>query len=134
MSYNVDTDLDGSVSTVKSGWDLSTYHIYVLTSECSFSCGTLLPSIMKDRRDLSSRKVASINIIGKKSGGGTGFVISSGTGDGAIFDTSSCLELTYTDFSSFEYGVEPDLELEHSVFYDDTSMYNALKKTYSSNF
>src|SRR5574344_453843 len=125
VSYNVDTDLDGSVSTV-TDWDLSSYHIYVLTSEFSFSCGNMFPSMMKGQRDNGTLNVASIQIIGKKSGGGAGSVLQTGTGDGAMFNTSSCYEAIYPDGTSIDGGIPVDLDLEHSVFYDNTAMYNAL--------
>jgi hypothetical protein len=133
VSYDVDTDLDGSVSTV-TDWDLSSLHVYVLTSECSFSCGNLFPEIMKEQRDNGMLNVASIQIIGKQSGGGGAIVLPAGTGDGALFSTSSAREMTYTDGTSIDGGVPVDLKLEHSVFYNDTAMYNALHDKYTTNF
>jgi hypothetical protein len=132
--YDVDTDLNGSATDVDSSWDLSKYHVYVLTSEFSFSCGNLLPSIMKDQRDTGVKNVASINLIGQTSGGGAGAVMVFGTGDGAGLRTSSAFELIYSDGNSVDAGVVPDLPLDYSIFYNDTEMYNALKKEYGANF
>ena len=134
-SYNVDIDLDGAALS-NTGMDLSSYHVYVLTSESSFSCGNLFPSIMKDQRnsDMSAGNAASIALIGKKTGGGAGVVLAAGTGDGALFNTSSCFELLRKDGTSVDVGVEPDLELGHDVFYDDGKMLAALENKYSGNF
>jgi C-terminal processing protease CtpA/Prc len=108
--------------------------VYVLTSEFSFSCGNLLPSIMKDQRYTGVKNVASINLIGQTSGGGAGAVMVFGTGDGAGLRTSSAFELIYSDGNSVDAGVVPDLPLDYSIFYNDTEMYNALKKEYGTNF
>lgn len=132
--YDVDTDLNGSAADVDSSWDLSKYHVYVLTSEFSFSCGNLFPSIMSDQRGTGAKNVASINLIGQTSGGGAGAVMVSGTGDGAGIRTSSCFELIYSNGDSVDAGVAPDLTLDHSVYYDDTEMYKALKAEYGANF
>jgi hypothetical protein len=134
-SYNVDIDLDGDASS-NTGMDLSSYHIYVLTSESSFSCGNLFPSILKDQRssDMSAGNAASIALIGKKTGGGAGVVLAAGTGDGALFNMSSCFELFTKGGTSVDGGVEPDLELGHDVFYDDGKMLTALETNYSENF
>ncbi len=114
---------------VKSG-----YNFYVLTSEASFSCGNAFPAQCKYQN--------LAKIIGKQSGGGAAVVKNTQTADGALFHTSSALELCAVDsegnYICIDGGVPVDLEISYENFYSGETtyqnLYEILKKEYSENF
>ncbi len=62
VQYITDRDFDGELTYDDLNPDYSMFNYAVLTSTCSFSCGNLFPSAMKD---------AGYMILGEQSGGGT---------------------------------------------------------------
>ncbi|MBR5514416.1 MAG: hypothetical protein IKV85_10610 [Ruminococcus sp.] len=73
----------------------------VITSNMSFSCGNLFPSIAREN---------GIMLMGEKSGGGACAINVHVTADGMPFILSSGLCLTDKDFNSIDLGIAPDYE------------------------
>ena len=109
--YQFDANLDGSFDTDDSVADKN---LYCLVSPLSFSCGNLVPSILKE-----SHKVT---ILGKTSGGGSCLVLGMTTALGTCFQISSPLNMAYVKngtYYSSESGVEPDAAIDKPAhFYD----------------
>lgn len=86
--------------------NISDLNLYCLISPVSFSCGNLVPALLK-----ASGKVT---IVGKSSTGG-GCVVRHGvTADGTLFDISSPKQLATVKngtYYSVDQGVEPDIPL-----------------------
>ena len=99
------------------------YNFYILTSEYSFSCGSLLPAICKTTN--------CAKIIGKQSGGGACSVNQSNDTLGSTYQISSpyCLMYKLNDkYIDDDKGVEVDYELDSSYWYDITKLNNKLKE------
>lgn len=85
---------------------LSTYNknIYCLTSKSSFSCGNLIPSILKDTKKAT--------LIGQTTGGVTCAVFSISTADGTILNISGPYQLSSVkngSYYSIDQGITPDV-------------------------
>lgn len=94
---------DSLMSMINAGRDLKLYCVY---SNSSFSCGNLLPCILKE-----SGKVA---MIGKTSGGGACVVGYVTAADGSSMTISSVYQLCSTvngSYNSIEYGAVPDFSI-----------------------
>lgn len=79
------------------------YNLICLTSPVSFSCGNLVPSVLKNSHE--------VMMMGQTSGGGTCIVQHLTTADGSILQISSSQLMSYTKNGSFyeiDRGVEPD--------------------------
>ncbi len=75
----------------------------VLTSDVSFSCGNLFPSILKDN---------GIPVIGETSGGGSCAIQAMCTADGFCFQISSFrARLNTLDGENIDTGVTPDIQI-----------------------
>ena len=84
--------------------ELTGYDLYCLTSPVSFSCGNLVPSVLKNSNN--------VTILGKTSGGGACVVLHASTADGAFFQMSGPYCISYTKNGSFydvDQGVTPDV-------------------------
>lgn len=92
------------------------FNIYLLTSDCSFSCGNAFPCL--------AQKLGCAKIIGQKSGGGECAVAIHYLPNGEYVYHSSNLHLGYYDsntnvFTGFENGAQPDIKVDnYSDFYD----------------
>ena len=92
------------------------FNIYLLTSDCSFSCGNAFPCL--------AQKLGCAKVIGKKSGGGECAVAVHYLPNGEYVYHSSNLHLGYYDsdntlFTGFENGAQPDISISnYSDFYD----------------
>lgn len=118
-NYGIDIDLDGDFDeddTVEA--QKFTFDISVLTSSRSFSCGNLLPSVLKE---------FGCKIIGQKSGGGSCSLYFSSTAEGITQYHSSFNCLTNNSGNNIDSGVDLDFEipittsdsgLDYSKFYD----------------
>ncbi len=97
---------------------LDGYNLYCMISPVSFSCGNLVPSVLK-----SSHKVT---ILGQTSGGGACAVMHASTADGAFFQFSSPYCLSFLKNGSFydiDQGVTPDIFIrDFSTMYDREAM------------
>ena len=104
---NLDRKFDDSDNLLK-------YNLFCMTSPNSFSCGNLVPSVLKN-----SHRVTN---IGQTSGGGACIVHFMSTADGCPFQMSGPLRLSYTKNGSFydiDQGVEPDFVIANpKLFYD----------------
>ncbi len=115
LHYSVDTNLDGKFDTkdVKSN-----YKFYVLTSNYSFSCANLFPTVCKENN--------LAKIIGEKSGGGACVVRSTTTADGVACQISGIARLSTKQadgsFKDNDDGIQPDYTLERAYFYDNKSL------------
>lgn len=82
---------------------LGKYNLVCLTSPVSFSCGNLVPSVLKNSHEVIT--------MGQTSGGGTCIVRHLTTADGSILQLSSSMLMSYTKNGSFyeiDQGVVPD--------------------------
>lgn len=97
------------------------YDFYVLTSDISFSCGNAFPAQCK-YQDLAK-------IVGIQSAGGASVVKNTQSADGALFRTSSAMEMVAFDGSEcicVDAGVPVDLEIPREKFYSGTTLYQDL--------
>ncbi|MBR3308042.1 MAG: hypothetical protein IKI75_12430 [Lachnospiraceae bacterium] len=110
-SFRADANLDGVFNEQDS---LLGYNLYCLTSPNSFSCGNLVPCVLKN--------TGRVTMLGITSGGGTCIVMPFSTADGTLLQTSGCRRLSYMKNGALydiDQGVEPHYMItipEH--FYD----------------
>ncbi len=122
-SFRADANLDGKYDEKDSLLD---YNLYCLTSPSSFSCGNLMPSVLK-----SSGRA---RIIGEQSGGGACVVMPFSTADGTILQISSPNRLSYMKNGSIydiDQGIEPDYVIDKPEhFYDRAKLTNYINSLY----
>ncbi len=97
------------------------YDFYVLTSDFSFSCGNAFPAQCKYQ--------GLAKVIGVQSGGGASVVKNTQSADGALFRTSSAMEMVAFDNGSpicVDAGVPVDLEIPREKFYSGATLYQDL--------
>ena len=108
-TYEVDRNLDGKFDEKDAE---VVYHLNfaVLTSSYSFSCGNLLPSLLKDY---------GIPVLGKQSGGGSCCVLfnPSADGFGYRYSTHRC-RLVNKNGENIDGGIAPTYELEAADFFN----------------
>lgn len=91
-------------------------HIYGLTTLCSFSCGNLLPNLLKQSH--------AVSLIGQRTGGGACVAENSSNADGGIYRISGDKMLCNSingSFYNIDSGVEPDYYLQNPASYYDRS-------------
>jgi hypothetical protein len=92
---------------------ISDKNIFILTSPASFSCGNLVPAVL--------RSTNKVTLLGRASGGGTCVVYPSCSADGTTFQFSGPMKLCTVKngtFYSVDQGVSPDYVIEKkSDFY-----------------
>ena len=92
------------------------FNIYLLTSDCSFSCGNAFPCYAQNAKD--------VTIIGQKSGGGECAVGIHYLPNGEYVYHSSNLHFGYynrndEEFIGYESGAEPDIKIDnYADFYN----------------
>lgn len=110
-NYSVDVNLDGVFDERDT---ISSKNLYCIVSPSSFSCGNLVPSLLK----ASGR----VTILGRPSGGGACAVHNAVAADGTRFQISSPYRLSTVKngtYYSVDEGVEPDIVLTKTEsFYD----------------
>lgn len=123
ISYKADINFDHEFNEEDS---ISDKNLYCLVSPVSFSCGNLVPAILK-----ASNKAT---IIGKPSSGGGCVVHHGSTADGTAFTISDSKQMTTVKNGSYygiDHGVEPDIPLTKiESFYNRTELVqyiNAIK-------
>lgn len=111
QNFRIDANLDRKFDEKDSLLD---YHLFCLTSPKSFSCGNLVPSVLKNSH--------MVTMLGQTSGGGSCVVHPITTADGSVFQISGQTRLAYMKNGSFydiDQGVEPDFIIPTpKQFYD----------------
>ena len=105
------------------------FNFYILTSDCSFSCGNAFPCFAKTNH--------SAKIIGQKSGGGECAVAIHFLPNSQYVYHSSNLHLGYYNdenrtFTGFESGAEVDIEIENLDEFYDIELLNAKVSAYQN--
>ena len=125
ITYEVDCNFDGVFDDKdKEVWKNYNLKYGVLTSDVSFSCANLFPSLMKD---------LGFPIIGEKSGGGACAVQQFITPEGLQFHMSSSLaRLTDKNWQNIDPGIEPTNPIDvssgdYSKFYDVATISDIMK-------
>lgn len=119
VHYEVDLNRDGDITSDDTF--ANDYDFFLLTSNFSFSCANMFPTIIKDK--------GLATIIGETSGGGECIVGMLSTAHGCILRNSSNRQGGHWDSSESKFigndnGITPDYSLERSKFYDDSELYN----------
>ncbi len=106
----IDIDLDGDFDDddISETEKFKALNIGVLTSSYAFSCGNLLPCLLKE---------AGYKIIGEKTGGGSCTIKLETTADGLVYVHSSYDCIATNKGENVDSGVEPDFEI--SVYGED---------------
>lgn len=121
-TFEVDRNLDGKFDEKDKDVKLK-MNIGVLISTFSFSCGNLLPSLLKDY---------GICLLGKKSGGGSCAVLYSPSADGFGYTYSSHrVRLNNLKGENIDEGIEPDYPLEVDEFFDIPTIGKLIEEFYS---
>ncbi len=110
-----DRNFDGVIDDGDDAVDFSDMHFAVLTSGYSFSCGNILPSLMKD---------AGFMVLGEQSGGGACCLARKQTADGVVFSISAHFKFVNSRGESVDDGVPVDRSLlrtndDGSLNYED---------------
>ncbi|MBO4267171.1 MAG: hypothetical protein J5910_08290 [Lachnospiraceae bacterium] len=111
QNYRIDANLDRKFDEKDS---LSGHNLFCLISPKSFSCGNLVPSVLKNSH--------TVTMIGQTSGGGSCAVLAASTADGNTFQISGPLCMSYMKNGSFydiDQGVDPDFILANPDLYYD---------------
>ncbi len=121
--YKVDSNLDGVIDNndfLREGLNK-----YVLTSRASFSCGNLVPALLKE---------GGVTVIGETTGGGSCVVYQSVTANGTFFQMSGPTEIcTYKNgrLISVDDGVTPDYKItSYEKYFDRESLVSWIKTLY----
>lgn len=132
-TYIADVNLDGVFDSNKENVllkedTINDKNLFCLISPLSFSCGNLVPAMLK-----SSRKVT---IIGDTSAGGTCFVQPSSAADGTIFRMSSKYQISDEQNGSLydvDRGVEPHYRINQPAKFYDIEEISALVNSINAN-
>jgi C-terminal processing protease CtpA/Prc len=121
-SYEVDRNLDGKVDEKDKDVKLK-MNIGVLISSYSFSCGNLLPALLKDY---------GICLLGMKSGGGSCCVLYNPSADGFGYRYSTHrARLNNLKGQNIDAGIEPDYQLEPDEFFDIEKVGKLIEQFYA---
>ena len=121
-SYEVDRNLDGQFDEKDKAvkYDLN---FGLVISSFSFSCGNMLPGLLKDY---------GIPLFGKQSGGGSCCVLFSPSADGFGYRYSTHRSrMTDTKFVNIDSGITPHYELAIEEFFDIEKIGKLIEKHYS---
>ena len=121
-SYDVDRNLDGKFDEKDKDVKLN-MNIGVLISSCSFSCGNMLPALLKDY---------GICLLGKQSGGGSCCVLFNPSADGFGYRYSTHrTRLNNLKGENIDEGIKPDYELDFNDFFDIPKVGKLIEKFYA---
>ncbi len=130
-TYLVDVNCDGvydEANNPESSADsVKDKKLFCLVSPCSFSCGNMVPAMLK----ASDR----VTILGVVSGGGTGCVQQSSAADGTTFRMSSKWVMSVRKNGSnydIDKGVEPHYYINDPANFYDAATIDALVKNINS--
>ena len=129
IDINLDGEFDELDAQVANSFD---FNYGVLTSECAFSCGNLLPSNLKD---------LGYKILGEKSGGGSCAISIETTAEGIPYVHSSYICFENAKQENIDGGVPVDFEIatkpaignvyDCSEFFDFEIVSNYLSAAYN---
>lgn len=121
-SYDVDRNLDGKFDEKDKEVRLN-MNIGVMISPCSFSCGNMLPALLKDY---------GICLLGKQSGGGSCCVLYNPSADGFGYRYSTHRgRLNNVKGENIDAGIKPDYELDVNDFFDIAKVGKLIEQFYS---
>ena len=122
-TYEVDRNLDGKFDE-KDAEVKYNLNFALLTSTCSFSCGNMLPALLKDY---------GIPLLGIQSGGGSCYVLYNPSADGFAYRYSTHrARLNDTKGQNIDEGIKPTYELETADFFN-ISKITQLVENYSQS-
>lgn len=103
-NFLVDINLDGlyDENDINEANKFKDLNIVIMTSDYSFSCGNLLPSLLVE---------LGYKTIGQKSGGGSCAIMMGSSGDGIYYIRSSYKCLSDASGNNIDNGVNVDVEL-----------------------
>ena len=114
-NYVVDVNMDGVFDENDT---ITDKNLYCIVSPVSFSCGNLVPALLKAS--------GNVTILGKASSGGGCFVRHACTADGTLFSLSSTKQMSTVkngSYYSVDKGVEPHITLTKlESFYDRVAL------------
>jgi hypothetical protein len=121
-TYEVDRNLDGKFDEKDKDFELD-LNIGVLISPASFSCGNMLPALLKDY---------GICLLGMKSGGGSCAVLYGPCADGLGYHYSSHRSrLNNVKGENIDKGIEPDYQLEIEDYFDIPKVGKLIEQFYA---
>lgn len=131
VDYQIDTNFNGIFGDDE---DMVPYdfNFGLLTSDYSFSCGNLLPSIAHDK---------GIALMGVRSGGGACAVYALSTPEGSFYQISSPMRLINKDGSSIDDGIPVDFaftekaedgSFDYSKLYDTARISRSMAEFYGT--
>jgi hypothetical protein len=121
-SFDVDRNLDCKFDDKDKDVKLK-MNIGVLISPCSFSCGNMLPALLKDY---------GICLLGKQSGGGSCCVLYNPSADGFGYRYSTHRSrLNNLKGENIDNGIKPDYELEVNDFFDIPKVGKLIEEFYT---
>jgi uncharacterized protein YacL (UPF0231 family) len=122
-SYEVDRNLDGKFDE-KDDQVKYNLNFALLTSTYSFSCGNLLPALLKDY---------GIPLLGIQSGGGSCCVLYNPSADGFAYRYSTHRgRLNDTKGQNIDAGIKPTYELETTDFFNIAKVTQLVESYYKS--
>ena len=120
-TFEVDRNLDGKFDE-KDAQVKYNLNFALLTSPCSFSCGNLLPALLKDY---------GIPLLGKRSGGGSCCVLYNPSADGFAYRYSTHrARLNNTKGENIDKGIAPNYELETTDFFNISKVTQLIESYY----
>jgi C-terminal processing protease CtpA/Prc len=120
--YRVDRNFDG-VFDDRDAAVRYDFRFGALTSRYSFSCGNLLPALMRDQ---------GMAVLGETSGGGTCAVEKHAAPEGFVYQFSSGLgRLVDAQGQPIDGGIIPDIPLDEKDFYSLKALSRAMNDFYA---
>ena len=120
-TYEVDRNLDGKFDE-KDDQVKYNLNFALLTSTCSFSCGNLLPALLKDY---------GLPLLGIQSGGGSCCVLYNPSADGFAYRYSTHrARLNDTKGQNIDAGIKPIYELEPADFFNISKVTQLVESFY----
>ena len=125
-NYSIDINLDGNFDELDAQETAQfDFNLGILTSNLSFSCGNLLPSVLKE---------LGYKILGEQSGGGSCAVIQESTADGFPYAHSSYHCLSDASGNNIDAGVPVDFPIERQTNGDEVDVSNFYNFELLSNY
>ena len=122
VTFEVDRNLDGKFDELDAQVKYN-LNFALLTSPCSFSCGNMLPALLKDY---------GIPLLGKQSGGGSCCVLFNPSADGFAYRYSTHrARLTDTTGQNIDAGITPTYELETADFFNVSKVTQLIEQFYA---